>query len=38
MDGTVISDAVNLAARIESLTKTYGVGVLISQNTYDRAG
>ena len=36
MDGTVISDAVNLAARIESLTKTYGVGILISQNTYDQ--
>jgi class 3 adenylate cyclase len=36
MDGTVISDAVNLAARIESLTKTYGVGILISQNTFDQ--
>ena len=36
MDGTVISDAVNLAARIESLTKTYGVGILISQNTYNQ--
>jgi class 3 adenylate cyclase len=36
MDGTVISDAVNLAARVESLTKTYGVGLLISQNTYDQ--
>jgi class 3 adenylate cyclase len=36
MDGTVISDAVNLAARIESLTKTYHVGVLITQNTYNQ--
>jgi class 3 adenylate cyclase len=34
MDGSVISDAVNLAARVESLTKTYGIGLLISQNTY----
>lgn len=36
MDGTVISDAVNLAARIESLTKTYKVGLLITQNTYNQ--
>ena len=36
MDGTVISDAVNLASRVESLTKVYHVGILISQNTYDR--
>jgi class 3 adenylate cyclase len=36
MDGTVISDAVNLAARIESLTKTYGISLLISQYTYDQ--
>lgn len=35
MDGTVISDAVNLASRIESLTKVYRIGILISQNTYD---
>ncbi len=34
MDGTVISDAVNLASRVESLTKSYDVGFLISQNTY----
>ena len=35
MDGTVISDAVNLASRIESLTKSYHVGLLISQYTYE---
>lgn len=33
MDGTVISDAVNLSARIESLTKNYGVSLLISHHT-----
>ena len=36
MDGTVISDAVNLASRIESLTKVYHVGMLISQRTRDQ--
>ena len=36
MDGTVISDAVNLAARIESLTKNYQGGLLISQYTYEQ--
>jgi len=34
MDGTVISDAVNLAARIESLTKVYQVSLLISHHTF----
>src|SRR5580693_1204176 len=36
MDGTVISDAVNLASRIESLTKEYHVGLLISEYTYEQ--
>ena len=36
MDGTVISDAVNLASRIESLTKNYRVALLITQHTFDR--
>lgn len=34
MDGTVISDAVNLGARIESLTKLYNASILISESTY----
>ncbi|WP_017306230.1 AAA family ATPase [Spirulina subsalsa] len=33
MDGTVIGDAVNLSARVETLTKTYGVSLLITHQT-----
>ena len=34
METTVISDAVNLASRIESMTKDYNVPFLISEHTY----
>ena len=36
MDGTVISDAVNLASRVEDLTKIYGASLLITEHTYNK--
>ena len=36
MEGTVISDAVNLASRVEDLTKIYGTALLMTQQTYSK--
>jgi class 3 adenylate cyclase len=38
MDGTVISDAVNLAARVESMTKRYGARVVVTARTAEGLG
>jgi tetratricopeptide (TPR) repeat protein len=36
MDSTVVSDTVNLASRVEGLTKFYGVTLLITEQTYSK--
>ena len=36
LSGTVISDTVNLSSRLESLTKQFKTGILVSKDTVDR--
>ncbi len=38
IDGTVIADAVNLASRLEGITKVFGSAILISKEVYDQIG
>ncbi len=33
MEGTVISDAVNSAARLEGITKVFGAGIVLSDSS-----
>ncbi len=36
MDATVISDAVNVASRVQDLTKVYGIPCILTEETYKR--
>ncbi|MBE9185771.1 response regulator [Microcoleus sp. LEGE 07076] len=38
MESTVIADAVNLASRLEGLTKVYGSGILVAESILERLG
>lgn len=38
MDGSVISDAVNICSRLEGLTKIYGGSIIISKETLEKLG
>lgn len=36
MESTVLGNTVNIASRIESLTKSFGAGIIVSKSTLDR--